>query len=49
MGMKYMIYAFNYPYTGYDMSKQTRFFIIAIFWFMLFSIKYDGVDIQKRS
>lgn len=43
--MKYMIYAFNYPYTGYDISKQT----IAALWFMLFSIKYDGVDIQKRN
>ena len=35
--MKYMIYAFNYyPYTGYDISKQTKFFIIAALWFMLF-------------
>lgn len=48
MGMKYMIYAFNYPYAGYNVSKQTRFFIISVFWFMLLSIKYDGVDIQKR-
>ena len=49
MGMKYMIYAFKYPYTGHDISKQTRFFIVAVFWFMLFSIKYDGVDITKRN
>lgn len=50
MGMKYMIYAFNYyPYIGYDTSKQTRFLIVAVFWFILFSIKYDGVDIQKRN
>ena len=48
MGMKYMIYAFNYPYTGYDISKQTKFFIIAALWFVLFSIKYDGVDIKKE-
>ena len=49
MGMKYMVYAFNYLYTGYDTSKQTRFLIVAVFWFILFSIKYDGVDIQKRN
>lgn len=44
-----MIYAFDYPYTGYDISKQTKFIIIAVFWFVLFSIKYNGVDIQKRN
>ena len=47
--MKYMVYAFNYPYTGHDIIKQTRFLITAVFWLILFSIKYDGVDIQKRS
>ena len=30
-------------------THQTNFFIIAALWFMLFSIKYDGVDIQKRN
>ena len=49
MGMKYMIYAFNYTHMEYDASKQTRFLIVSVFWFILFSIKYDGVDIQKRS
>ena len=48
MGMKYMINAFNYPYQGYEKCKQTKFFIIAVFWFSVLSIKYDGVDIQKR-
>ena len=49
MGMKYMINAFNYPYyRGYEKCKQTKFFIIAAFWFAVLSIKYDGVDIQKR-
>ena len=48
MGMKYMINAFNYPYRGYEKCKQTEFFIIAAFWFAILSIKYDGVDIQKR-
>ena len=49
MGMKYMINAFNYPYyRGYEKCKQTKFLIIATFWFAVLSIKYDGVDIQKR-
>ena len=48
MGMKYMINAFNYPYRGYEKCKQTKFFIMAAFWFAVLSIKYDGVDIQKR-
>ena len=48
MGMKYMINAFNYPYQGYEKCKQTKIFIIAVFWFTVLSIKYDGVDIQKR-
>lgn len=48
MGMKYMLSAFNYPYQGADVNKQTKFFIVAAFWFAMLSIKYDGVDIQKR-
>lgn len=48
MGLKYMISAFNYPHKGYEKWKQTKYFIIAVFWFAVFSIKYDGVDIQKR-
>ena len=49
MGMKYMINAFNYPYRGCEKCKQTKFFIIAAFWFAVLSIKYDGVDIQKEN
>lgn len=49
MVMKYMLSAFNYPYQGTDLiNKQTKFFIVAAFWFAILSIKYDGVDIQKR-
>lgn len=48
MGMKYEINGFNYPHRGYNGCKQTRFFIIAVLWFMIFSVKYDGVDIHKR-
>ena len=48
MGLKYMINAFNYPCKGYEENKQTRYFIVAVFWFAVLSIKYDGVDIQKR-
>ena len=35
-------------YRGCEKCKQTKFFIIAAFWFAVLSIKYDGVDIQKR-
>lgn len=49
MGMKYMLSAFNYPFKGYsEVVKQTRYFIVCAFWFLVFSIKYDGVDIQMR-
>lgn len=49
MGLKYAIHGFNYPYTGYyEASRQTRFMVIAIFWFIIFSLKYNGVDIYKR-
>lgn len=48
MGQKYMIYAFNYPFQGYTHSKQTRWLIIAIGYVIAWSIKYDGVDLNKR-
>ncbi len=48
MGMKYTIYGFNYPYKGYEASRQTRFIPIAIFWFIVYSFKYDGADVNKR-
>lgn len=49
MGKKYRIDAFNYPYCGYmDASRQTSWFIVAVFWFTFYSIKYHGVDIYKR-
>jgi len=48
MGRKYMISAFNYPYQGIEKSKQTEFLFIAIFHFIVLSIRYDGVDITKR-
>lgn len=48
MGMKYIIYGFNYPYRGYKVSRQTRFMPIAIWWFIVYSLKYDGVDVNKR-
>jgi hypothetical protein len=49
MGMKYMIYGFNYPYGGYYIaSKQTKWLLVAMFWVAVFCMKYDGVDVQKR-
>lgn len=49
MGNKYQIYGFNYPYKGVvDEVKQTKFFLVALFWFTIACIKYDGVNISVR-
>lgn len=48
MGSKYMIRAFNYPYTGCTKCKQTQWFFIALFWLIILMVKYDGVDFTKR-
>lgn len=48
MGMKYMIAAFNYPYRGEEACKQTGWLIVALFWLIVFSRKYDGVNLEKR-
>lgn len=48
MGMKYAMTGFNYPYTGADGYKQTRFLLPALFWLGYFMIRYDGVDFAKR-
>lgn len=49
MGQKYMISAFDYPYKGYiEHSKQTRFLIVAVAYFIVWSIKHSGVTMEKR-
>jgi hypothetical protein len=49
MGMKYIIDGFNYPWRGIiEAQRQTQFWFIAAFWFAVYSIKYDGVNITKR-
>ena len=49
MGMKYIIDGFNYPWIGIiEAQRQTQFWFIAAFWFAVYSIKYDGVNITKR-
>ena len=48
MGMKYMIKGFNYPYSYLERMIQTRWLPVAIFWFVVFCFKYDGVDMGKR-
>ena len=42
------ISAFNYPYKGIEANRVTGSWIVCIFWFIVFSIKYDGVDVAKR-
>ena len=49
MGSKYLIYGFNYPYEGMMVTiKQTKFFLVALFWFAIGSLKYDGVNVLVR-
>lgn len=49
MGLKYIVSGFNYP-AGKTPSyeKQSRWFVVVIFWLAVFSIKYDGVNLCKR-
>ncbi|WMI81829.1 hypothetical protein [Anaerotignum sp. MB30-C6] len=48
MGMKYIVNAFNYPYGLIDKQKRTGWLIVAVAYFVVFSLKYDGVDVSKR-
>ena len=49
MGMKYIIDAFDYPWQGViEDQRQTNSWIVAAYWFAVFSVKYDGVNITKR-
>lgn len=49
MGWKYSIDAFNYPCNGYrEHCKDTQWFIVALFWFIVYNLKYDGVNFTKR-
>lgn len=48
MGQKYAIYAFNYPYQGYEKTKQTKWLLVALAYVVVWSIQYDGVDVNKR-
>lgn len=49
MGSKYTIYGFNYPFQGVvEQVKQTKFFIVAVFWMAVACIKYDGVNVNVR-
>lgn len=47
MGQKYMIYGFNYG-DKFKHMRQTDWLIVAMFWSLVYGIKYDGVDISKR-
>ena len=50
MSWKYSVDAFNYPYKGYhEKCKDTQWFIVALFWFVVYNAKYDGVNFTKRS
>ena len=46
MGQKYMIYGFNYG-DKFKHMRQTDWLIVAMFWSLVYGIKYDGVDISN--
>lgn len=49
MGLKYEIHGCNYPVdTNPKDAVSTRWFIATVFWFAVFSIKYDAVNVYKR-
>jgi hypothetical protein len=49
MGWRYMIDGFDYPYKGYrENCKHTTSFIVALFWFVVYTSRYDGVNFTKR-
>nr|DAW96142.1 MAG TPA: hypothetical protein [Bacteriophage sp.] len=48
MGFKYRIDGFHYPFLYVENEKQTSWLIVCVFWFIIFSVIYDGVDVQVR-
>ena len=48
MGRKYRIYGFNYPYGHSEYFKQCRTAVTFLLWLTVFSMKYDGVDVNIR-
>ena len=52
MKVKYVILAYDYipPTTGpfYKVHKCAHNIVVAMFWFIILSNKYDCVDIRKR-
>ena len=48
MGRKYEVKGFNYPFTYYEAGKWTKWLPVAIFWFIVYSIEFHGVTLEKR-
>ena len=48
MGMKYEIHAKNYETDYWAYSKQTRWLVIAIVYFISTSMKFEAVNLMKR-
>ena len=51
MGWKYWIQAFDYPFTknGWEYHKYTNSFVVAIYYFIKWSIQHFGVELQRRA
>ena len=45
---KYHIVAFDYPFKRYEHAKKTNSTLVAFYYFVTWSMKYDGVDIFMR-
>lgn len=48
-GTKYIVDTFNYPHHGVEIKKQCHTIVGCLFWLIVLSIQYDGVNVQKRS
>lgn len=50
MTWKYTLSAFNYPFDKWYIAvKKTNSVIVYLVYMILYFIKYDGIDISKRS
>lgn len=49
MGNEYSIHTFKYPSKGYyNKYKETKWFVIALLYFIYYAIKCDGLNFEIR-
>jgi len=48
MFTKYMINGFVNPYGMIDAQKQTNWLVVAVMYFVVYSLQYNAVDLTRR-